>query len=57
MQAQERLLHWSLWLNQFFFPIEHIQGSKNSLRYILTRELTNGDHKSITPTEKRENPI
>ena len=44
MQAQRRLLHWQLWLNQFSFSIEHIQRSKNSLADSLTREFANGDH-------------
>ena len=55
MQAQGRLLRWQLWLNQFSFSIEHIQGSKNSLADSLTRELANGDHQSRTPAGKREN--
>ena len=54
MQAQWQLLHWQLWLNQFSFSIEHIQGSKNSLADNLTRELANGDHKSRTPAGKGE---
>jgi len=33
MQAQERLLRWQLWLNPFFFSIEHIHGSKNPYGY------------------------
>ena len=41
MQAQGRLLRWQLWLNQFSFTIEQIQGSKNSLADSLTRELAN----------------
>jgi len=44
MQAQGRLLHWQVWLNQFSFSIEHIQQSKNSLTDSLTRECANGDH-------------
>ena len=55
MQAQGRLLRWQLWLNQFSFSIEHIQGSKNSLADSLTRELANGDHQSRTPAGKGEN--
>jgi len=58
MQAQGRFLRWQLWLNQFFFSIEHIQGSKNSLADSLTRELANGstreDHHSRTPAKKGE---
>lgn len=42
MEAQGRLLRWQLWLNQFSFTVEHIQGSKNSLADSLTRELANG---------------
>ena len=30
MQAQWRLLRWQLWLKQFTFDIEHINGNKNS---------------------------
>ena len=56
MQAQGRLLRWQLWLNQFSFSIEHIQGSKNSLADSLTRELANGDHQSRTPAGKGVNP-
>jgi len=56
MQAQGRLLCWQLWLNQFSFSIEHIQGSKNSLADSLTRELTNGDHQSRPAVKKGENP-
>jgi len=55
MQAQGRLLRWQLWLNQFSFSIEHIQGSKNSLADSLTRELANGDHQSRTPAGKGSN--
>ena len=55
MQAKGRLLRWQLWLNQFSFSIEHIQGSKNSLADSLTRELANGDHQSRTPARKRGN--
>ena len=55
MQAQGRLLRWQLWLNQFSFSIEHIQGSKNSLADSLTRELTNGDHQSRPPARKGGN--
>ena len=55
MQAQGRLLCWQLWLNQFSFSIEHIQGSKNSLTDSLTRERANGDHLSRIPTEKGGN--
>jgi len=44
MPVQGRLPRWQLWLNQFSFSIEHIQGSKNSLADSLTRELANGDH-------------
>jgi len=59
MQAQGRLLHWQLWLNQFSFSIEHIQGSKNSLTDSLTRELANGstagDHQSRTLARKGGN--
>jgi len=36
MQGQGRLLNWQLWLNQFFFSIEHIQGSQNPLADSLT---------------------
>jgi len=56
MQTQERLLRWQLRLNQFSFPIEHIQGSKNSLADSLTRELANGDHQSRPPIRKGGNP-
>jgi len=34
MQAQDRLLHWQLWLSQFSFSIEHIQRPKNSLQIV-----------------------
>jgi len=44
MQVQGRLLRWQLWLNEFSFSIECIQGLKNSLADSLTCELTNGDH-------------
>ena len=56
MQAQRRLLRWQLWLNQFSFSIEHIQGSKNSLADSLTRELANGDHQTRPPARKGGNP-
>jgi len=56
MQAQGRLLRRQLWLNQFFFSIEHIQGLKNSLVDSLTRELANGDHQSRPPARKGGNP-
>ena len=56
MQAQGRLLRWQLWLNQFSFSIEHIQGSKKSLTDSLTRELANGDHQSRPPARKRGDP-
>jgi len=56
MQSQERLLHWQLWLNQFSFSIEQIQGSKNSLADSLTQELANGDHQSRTLAKKGGNP-
>ena len=36
MQAEGRPLRLQLWLNQFSFSIEHIQGSKNSLADSLT---------------------
>ena len=56
MQAQERLLRWQLWLNQFSLSIEHIQESKNSLADSLTHELANGsttgNHQSRTPAGK-----
>ena len=52
MQAQGRLLRWQLWLNQFSFFIEHIQGSKNSLIDSLAQDLANGDHQIRTPAEK-----
>jgi len=56
MQAQAQLLRWQLWLNQFFFSIEYIQGSKNSLADILTQELANGDYQSQPPARKGGNP-
>ena len=56
MQAQGRLLRWQLWLNQFFFSIKHIHGSKNSLTDSLTRELANCDQQSRPPARKGENP-
>ena len=59
MQAQGRLLRWQLWLSQFSFSIEHVQGSKNSLTDSLTREfandLTTSDHQSGIPARKRGN--
>ena len=55
MQAQGRLMHWQLWLNQFSFSIKYIQVSKNSLADSLTRELTDGDHQSKTPARKGVN--
>jgi len=55
MQAQGRLLRWQLWLNQFSFSIEHIQGSKNSLVDSLTGGLANGGHQSRTLIEKGGN--
>jgi len=55
MQAQGRLLFWQLWLNQFSFSIEHIQGLKNSMVDNLTHELANGDHQSRTPARKGGN--
>jgi len=57
MQAQERLLRWQLWFDQFSFSIEHTQGSKNYLTNSLTRELANSDHQGRTPTGKGKNPI
>jgi len=56
MQGQGRHLHWQLWLNQFSFSIEHIQGSKSSLADSLTRELTSSDHQSRPPVRKGGNP-
>ena len=56
MQVQGQLLRWQLWLNQFSFSIEHIQGSKNSLAESLTRELFNSDHQSRPSARKRGNP-
>jgi len=56
MQAQGRLLHWQLWLDQFSFSIEHIQRLKNSLADSLPHELANGsttrDHQSRIPARK-----
>ena len=52
MQAQGRFRHWQLWLNQFSFSIEHIQGLKNSLVDSLTREFANGDHQSRPSARK-----
>ena len=54
MQVWGRLLYWQLWLNQFSFSIEHIQGSRNSLTDSLTRELANGDHQRWPPARKEE---
>ena len=56
IQVHERLLHWQLWLNQFSFSIEYIQGTNNSLVDNLTQELTNGDHQNQPPTRKGGSP-
>ena len=50
-------MHWQLWLNQFFFSIEHTQGSKNSLADSVTREFANDDHQSRPPAKKGGNPL
>jgi len=57
MRVQGQLLHWELWLNQFSFSIEHIQGLKNSLADSPTRELANGDHQSQPPARKGGDPL
>jgi len=44
MQAQGRLLYSQLWPNQFYFSIDHTQGSENFLVDGLTCELANYDH-------------
>jgi len=55
MQVQGRLLRWQLWLNQFSFSIEHIQGTKNSPEDSLTCVFANGNHQSRPPSENGEN--
>lgn len=55
MQVQGRLLRWQLWLKQFTFDREHINGNKSSLADTLTRELADGIHIHKTYTAREGN--